>query len=301
MNRGVERRTIYCDDADRRMFLTLLERSISKYGWRLHAYVLMSNHYHLLFETPDANLSRGIRDLNGDYASAFNMHHARVGHLFQGRFASHLIDSEAYLLEVSRYIVLNPVRAQMVSQAEEWPWSSYQATAGLVDAPSWLDINEILIRLHPLDRALAHERYRKFVTAGVGQAESPWENLVGQAFLGGDEFLKKVEEKVRSRTWSREHPREQSRYRRCAIDDVRPALATIDATNPWPPPVSTDARSAFVVIAHRNTNATNSEIGRHLGITGQAVGKLLRKSQTRLIGDSSFAELVTAAERSLRD
>jgi len=133
--RGNARQDIYVDDKDRRYFLETLSYCTKTYHWQCHAYCLMSNHYHLLIETGDANLSKGMRHLNGVYAQYFNTRHKRVGHLLQGRFKAILVEKESYLLELARYIVLNPVRARMLHSASGWPWSSYRPTAGLAEIP----------------------------------------------------------------------------------------------------------------------------------------------------------------------
>ncbi len=104
----------------------------------------MTNHYHLLVETPDSNLSKGMRYLNGVYTQRFNRKHSRVGHVFQGRYKAILVEKDAYLQELSRYIILNPVRAGMVESAEQWEWSSYAVTAGLVIPPPWFDRSGVL-------------------------------------------------------------------------------------------------------------------------------------------------------------
>lgn len=147
----------------------------------------MGNHYHLLVETPKANLSMGMRQLNGVYTQDFNRKHKRVGHLFQGRFKSILVQKESYLLELARYIVLNPVRAGMVHGAGEWRWSSYRATAGYELVLPWLCV-DVLLSHFAKQIKLACEKYREFISDGAGQP-SPWEALRNQVFLGDDEFV----------------------------------------------------------------------------------------------------------------
>jgi REP element-mobilizing transposase RayT len=142
--RGNERRPIFRSDADRRMFLQLLGVATKRFHWIVAAYVLMTNHFHLLIETPEANLSRGMQWLAGAYAMWFNRRHGRSRHLFQGRFHSFLIDRDEYFAEVLRYVVLNPVRAKMVAHPGEYRWSSYRATAGSEAAPEWLDTSAAL-------------------------------------------------------------------------------------------------------------------------------------------------------------
>ena len=130
-SRGNERKKIFWDDQDRELYLARLDQIHERFHWHVHAYVLMSNHCHLLVETPMANLSRGMRQLNGVYTQEFNRRHGRVGHLFQGRFKAILVEEDNYLLEVSRYIILNPVRAGMVERPEEYRWSSYPSIIGM--------------------------------------------------------------------------------------------------------------------------------------------------------------------------
>jgi REP element-mobilizing transposase RayT len=164
--RGNERRAIYFFDHDRNQFLHVLIQVCKNYNWICHAYCLMDNHYHLLIETPDANLSRGMRDLNSIYSQRFNRMHGRDGHLFQGRFKSFIIEKEIYLLEVARYIVLNPVRANMVSHPKEWKWSSYRATAGYRKPHKSLTIDWILGHFGK-NESVAKRAYRAFVLEGI--------------------------------------------------------------------------------------------------------------------------------------
>lgn len=195
--RGNARQAIYADDQDRAHFLDLLAREIVQQRWRCYAYCLMDNHYHVLLETPEPTLSQGMRRLNGRYTQSFNRRHARVGHVLQGRFKSILVDKESYFLELSRYIVLNPVRAQVVRTPQEWPWSSYPATVGMRQAPDWLAVDEVLGFFDREARA-AQRAYRQFVREGIGQP-SPWAKLRGQIFLGSDTFLARMERCLRGK------------------------------------------------------------------------------------------------------
>ena len=131
-------------DDDRQAWLETLAQVCERFNWVCHAYCQMSNHYHLVIETPDANLSKGMRQLNGVYTQRFNRSHQRVGHVFQGRFKAILVEKDSYLLELARYVVLNPLRARMIRQLNQWPWSSYSATCGRVAKPDWLQTDFIL-------------------------------------------------------------------------------------------------------------------------------------------------------------
>jgi putative transposase len=216
--RGNERREIFGDDGDREWFLTILGRVVKVYRWRVHAYVLMGNHYHLLIETPEATLSRGMRQLNGSYTQSFNRRHDRVGHLLQGRFKAILVEKEAHLLELARYVVLNPVRARMTASAGQWRWSSYRATAGLGPAPAWLETEWSLAQFGP--RSEAKRRYRAFVAQGKGSRYAPWEELVAQIYLGDEGFRKKAQAMVSAKTRSPQIPRLQRLHARPRLADI---------------------------------------------------------------------------------
>jgi REP element-mobilizing transposase RayT len=185
--RGNARQAIYLDDQDRQTFLFVLEEVVTRYHWRCHAYCLTDNHYHLLLETPQGNLSVGMRQLNGVYTQRCNRRHARVGHIFQGRFKAVLVERESYLLELCRYVVLNPVRAAVVTQPERYRWSSYRATAGLEPAPEWLTREWVLGQFSSQPRR-AESQYRHFVHDGIGMA-SPWSQVQGQVVLGRAAFV----------------------------------------------------------------------------------------------------------------
>jgi putative transposase len=148
----------------------------------------MSNHYHLLVETPDANISQFMRHLNSVYTQKFNFANERTGYLFQGRFKSILVEKDLYLLELTRYIVLNPVRAEMVRAAKDWPWSSYRATAQLSTPTDWINSDWILGQFSKNYQS-AIQIYRRFVSEGRNQPK-PWKKLRNQVLLGSDEFVK---------------------------------------------------------------------------------------------------------------
>jgi len=224
--RGNESRSIYRDDPDRNHFLELLKQLPELFGCVVHAYVLMENHYHLLIETPEPNLSRVGQWLNLSYGIWFNRRHQRVGHLFQGRFKSHLIEDDAGFREVARYIHLNPVRvgrfglskseqarqrtAAAVQTSEklveerlrvlrEYSWSSYPAYATNDPVPSWLT-TELLGGLYegPSTRK-RREALRRHVEGPIreGLVESPWDRLIGGAVLGSEEYVEKLRRQMK--------------------------------------------------------------------------------------------------------
>jgi putative transposase len=169
ISRGNAGGPIYCDDLDREHFLAGLDHAVDRYSWLCHAYCLMTTHYHVVLETPLPNLPQGMRQLNGNHASRYNRRHDRRGHVFEARYRSILVEGAQYLLAVCRYVVLNPVRAGMCDRPEEWPWSSYRATAGLAPTPSFLTAGTILGELGE-SFTDAQAAYREFVAAGVSAA-----------------------------------------------------------------------------------------------------------------------------------
>jgi putative transposase len=170
-SRGNAREDIYLDDTDRAMFLGVLAEVISRFDWRCHVYCLMGNHYHWLIETPEPNLSKGMRQLNGVYTQRFNRRHGRVGHVFQGRYKAILVERDSYLKELARYGVLNPVRAKRVQHPGDWPWSSYAMTAGKAVSPVWLSTEWLLGQFGP-QRERAQNAYVHFVEEGQGLPSS---------------------------------------------------------------------------------------------------------------------------------
>ena len=143
-SRGDRRENIYFCDADRRAWLELLGKVCERFNWMCHAWCQMSNHYHIVVETVEGNLSQGMRQLNGVYTQHINSAYQRVGHVFQGRYKGILVEKESYLLELARYVVLNPVRAGIVDDPQQWSWSSYAAMTGEKQAPPWLQTDWIL-------------------------------------------------------------------------------------------------------------------------------------------------------------
>lgn len=217
-SRGNARNEIFLNDSDREAFLATLAWVVERFGWMCHAYCLMDNHFHLLIETPEPNLSSGMRQLNGVYTQRFNRHHKRVGHLFQGRFKAILVERDSYLLELCRYIVLNPVRAHMVTSADQYSWSSYLATVGLAAIPAGLNIDWILGQFAKT-RAVAHKRYAAFVVEGV-VGFSPWSELKGQTLLGGEKFIQQMVPLLQEQASVREVPKRQRLIHRPTLEQL---------------------------------------------------------------------------------
>lgn len=260
--RGDRREAIFDDDEDRQAFLRVLMEVVEGFNWLCYAWCLMDNHYHLLIQTPDGNLSKGMRQLNGVFTQTSNRRHKRVGHLFQGRFKAILVDSDAYLLELSRYIVLNPVRARMVTTPEAWPWSSYRATTGLVEVEPFLAVDGVLAAFAQ-DRETAQNRYAQFVREGV-TASSPWDQLRGQVFLGDEDFVRKTQNEMAA------HQRGEVQI---PTAQRRPPAKTLQQIEE-----SGIARNAAIVEAHRTGAYSYQQIAEHFCIHFTTVGRVVRNA-----------------------
>ena len=257
--RGDRREDIFEDDKDRHMFLSTLEEVVRQFNWVCHAWCLMDNHYHLLIQTPDGNLSNGMRQLNGVYTQASNRRHRRVGHLFQGRFKAILVDSDAYLLELTRYVVLNPVRAGRVTHPGEWPWSSYRASVGLEAAPFWFPVDGLLAQFSDR-RSLARERYAQFVAEGI-KAPSPWVNLKSQVFLGDEQFVKRMQAQLGPEKEDVQIPKAQRRLPPPPLSEIERRAAN---------------RNTAIVMAYATGGYSYQAIADYFGVHFTTVGKIIR-------------------------
>ena len=298
-SRGNERQDVFLDDEDRERFLSLLGKVAGDFDWRVHAYVLMGNHYHLMLETPEPTLSRGMRQLNGIYTQAFNGRHDRVGHLYQGRFKAILVEREAHLLELIRYVVLNPVRAGFVRSPREWKWSSFAATAALAPAPPWLD-SEWTLEQFGAPRSKAIGRYREFVGAEAGGAYRPWESLDGQIYLGGKRFRQDVEESIPSRI-RRGVPRTQLKPGRPTANEI--AAAIEDVIGPFSATRGgrSKERRLFASLLKSEGLLTYTAMSEHLGIGPWAASRLARDGEALRRGSAEMAKQVAEVCRRLRD
>jgi len=276
MARGHERSAIFRDAEDRSKFLALLEQVATEEKWIVHAYCLLGNHFHVLIETPEGALARGMRDLNGRYAQWFNWRHDRRGHVFEGRYRSAVVEKQTHLMELHRYIVLNPVRARLAERPSEWRWSSYRATVGSEKAPAWLETDWTLGQFGGR-RSSAREAFQRFVSAGK-VAGKEVEALERAAYLGGREFLKRMQELVSSQEKDDEIPQ---RYRKASaqvkLEDIRRQVA-----REWdvkeealPRRRGGDDKKAAIYLARKLTRLGGREIGREFGVKAARVSNVV--------------------------
>jgi putative transposase len=241
-NRGVNRADIFFSDEDRLLFIALLAEAVRRFRWIVLQFTLMTNHFHIALETPEPTLSRGMKWLAGKFVQTINRRHGRIGPLFQGRFKSQLVEKESHLLELMRYIALNPVRAKLVERPEDYRWSSYRAIAGFEPAPGWVDVQWALTRFGP-DLGTQQREFRKFVDAGEGITRAPWQDAIGQILIGSAAWVERMRGTLESKLYSTDHPAMQrfaSRPRPAKIvetvaevfetpeDDIRNGHGTIE-------------------------------------------------------------------------
>jgi REP-associated tyrosine transposase len=217
-------RDIDRDDADRLRFIDLLGKAVDRSGWILYAYALMSNHFDLLLRLTAPKLSTGMQWLNGEYARAFNRRHRRVGRLFRAGFHGVLVDEHTYFLDVLRDVALNPVQASIARKPEDYVWSSHRAIVGNAPAPKWLAVNDVLAHFGG-KQAAARERYRSFVNEAIGSERRPWDDVIGQIYLGSDAWLDDVRERIARKLRSDDHPRVQREIVRHTMSDIVAAVA----------------------------------------------------------------------------
>ena len=267
--RGNGRQRIFRNDRDRQYFLELLDHIRERFRFICHAYCLMDTHYHLVVETPDGNLSRGMRQLNGIYTQKCNWRYKKTGHLFQGRFKAIVVDKESYLLELSRYVVLNPVRAHMVEHPEDWKWSSYRSTSGLEEPLLCLNMDWILAQFSSTKKK-AQTLYAAFVREGMTR-QSPWKELKGQIFLGDKAFIESLKSPMSDEL--KEIPRLQRYADRPGLTDLISRDTSQDKTT----------RDALMTEAHTTYGYTLKEIADHLHVHYATVSRAVKRGKTRSV------------------
>ena len=275
MARGHEKSPIFRDERDRNRFLQLLGSTVVDLGIQVHGYCLMDNHYHLLVETPEGGLSRAMKAIGGRYSQWFNGRHKRSGRLFEGRFKSVLVQKESLLLELARYVVLNPVRARLAAGAGDWRWSNYRATAGRCAAPPWLAIDWTLAQFAG-SRYTAREAYRRFVAAGKDSGEKI-EKLEKKPYVGDRRFMRRVERMMAGKPVGDEIP---LRYKR--VGEVHLARIEKAVAREWHVPVEGLARrrggedkKAAIYLAKKLTRLSGRQIGKAFGVKPARVSNVV--------------------------
>jgi putative transposase len=298
-SRGNQREKIFWGAKDRGRLKTILERTKERYGYLLHAYVFMSNHYHLLIETPYANLHQVMQNINTSYTVFVNKKYHRSGHLFRGRYKAFIVDKDKYLLALSRYIHLNPVRAGAVKRVEQFRWSSYQEYLYGGKGESLTDTDETL-RLFSKQRAVAVRKYKEFVEAGI-QGKSPLPEAMG-SILGGEEFREGVLRFLRVTSDQAGIPEIRKIGRTHEIKDIVMGVAGyygLRESDLLRRRKRTERqRKIGLYLSKLLSGKRNADIGAVFGITIQAVTNAVRDVEKRREGDKRLdLELKKIKER----
>ena len=256
-SKGKDGLTVFKDDEDKGVFLNVVDNVVDRFGWLLHSYVLMDDHYHLVVEVPDANLSKGMRQLNGVYTQHVNRRHGTEGPVFQGRFKSVLFEKKKYLLPV----VTSPSRVPARSCFSSYRWSSYRSTAGQVKKPPYLYIDDVLQSFGKREKD-SQKKYRDYVKEGVN-AESPMHGRTSQVLLGSPKFLNEMKPILQGERMSKRGPKAARRRRSLPVIFKR----VDDKTRM--------ERNELIKKAHLDYGYTLMEIGEHLGLHYTTVSKVI--------------------------
>lgn len=294
-SRGNEQKDVFKSRKDREKFLEYLESATQRYGAVIHAYCLMSNHYHLLLETPAGNLSQIMQHINSAYTTYFNVKRKRAGHLFQGRYKAILVEADEYATELSRYIHLNPVRAKMSARPEDYPWSSYRGYIGEGKAPEWLK-REFILGYFGKRVADAMKKYRAFVEDLLGKEyESPLKETFGTAILGSAGFIETI---TATYLTTKEVERDLPALRQFA---VRPTLEEILGT--VKSVIDSDeklARQAGMYLCHRYSGEKLRTIGELFNVRESAISEASRLFPRKMEKDKQLAEAMERIKAELK-
>jgi REP element-mobilizing transposase RayT len=260
-SKGRENQIVFKDQEDKGVFLNVVENVVDRFGWLLHSYVVMDDHYHLVVEVPAANLSKGMRQLNGVYTQHANRRHTQEGPIFQGRFKSVLLEKKNYLLPVCRHVVTNPSRNPDFGSYSTYRWSSYRALAGQVKTPGFLHNSDVLSHFGKREKD-AQSKYREYVKQGVN-ADSPLDQRTNQVLLGSPRFLNEMQPILQGERLSKRGPKAAKRRR-----SLNSMFKKIDDK-------SRMERNELIRRAHVEYGYTLMEIGEHLGLHYTTVSKVI--------------------------
>ena len=303
-SRGLERRAIFRDDWDYQKWLSLLEDVARRRDWRVFAWALMENHFHLFLRTPHADLSAGMHDLNSGYVTCFNRRHGRNGPLFEGRFKGIMVDRDYHYWELSRYIHLNPVRAGLAAKPERYPWSSCRFYFSDRGAPEYLAWQEVLGQYGRKMNA-ARREYKRFLMAGIlSPPRSPLDEAVAATLLGSTRFVDRMKSWLRDRLPDRDVPAARELRSDVSIRDIVRAVCRsfgvevelLEARRRH----DNVARMAAVYLCRRLTRSSVEKIGsRFGGVEGSAVSHIVRQVTERISHDREFNARLSKIEIAL--
>ena len=293
--RGNERRKIFFSKRDYDKFREYLAEGRDKYGFKLHAYVLMTNHYHLLIETPEKNLSKLMHHINSSYTTYINVKRKRSGHLFQGRYKAIVIDKDSYLLELSRYLHLNPVRVNMAEKPEDYIYSSYSSY--ITDREDGLVSRSEILKMLSENQSEARQRYKTFVEDGIReQKQSPMTRVYAGMILGGEDFIRSTLKKIEENHLEKEDVSHRKALRTpLGVESVLSAVCRHYGISrqDMDKPEYSEARKIFIYLAKKQTVATTREISSMLREKSYAAtAKMYQRTVKELAEDKDLRERV---------
>lgn len=300
-SRGNERRKIYFKPTDYEKFLQYLTEAKKKYGILIHCYVLLTNHYHLIIETPKANLSRAMHYINGSYTTYVNRKRKRSGHLLQGRYKAILVSRDNYLLELSRYIHLNPIRAGMINRPEDYTYSTYKAYTSI--RRDKLLTSDLILGMIASHKKESKKEYRSFVEAGIGtELENPQKKVYGGMVLGGKRFIKETLQRIRSEYLQDEGISERKALR--STHDIEEILEGISRhfetdINEMISNKYSQHRKIAIYFMKERTGADNNQIGELFGRTSKAIAKTYERFRTEIRKNKKLGRQIKRVEDAL--
>jgi putative transposase len=300
-SRGNQKEQIFWDDKDREELRKIIKRTKERYGYLLHAYVFMDNHYHLLIETPYANIKQIMQNNNTSYTVYINRRHRRAGHLFQGRYKAFIVDKESYLLELGRYIHLNPVRAKIVERPEDYRWSSYKEYVVGRGKEAITDTGDMLY-IFSKRRSIAVKNYKEFVNAGIKE-KSPLEKAIG-SILGDETFREKVIRYIKGISDKTEIPELKKIEAKHKVKDIVKAVAEYYGTREDEllkrKKATERQRKVAIYLCKILSGEKNVEVGRVFGLTIQAVTNAVRDIEKMREGDRKLRKEIATINNFVR-
>lgn len=292
--RGNEKKDIFKSQKDREKFLSYLESATERYGAVIHVYCLMNNHYHLMLETPQGNLSQIMKHINSSYTTYYNVKRKRAGHLLQGRYKAIIVDADEYATELSRYIHLNPVRAGIVENPEEYRWTSYRSYSGDVAAPAWLRM-EFILGYFGNNKETAQKKYRQFVRDLIGREySSPLSETVASTILGNTEFVSGIQDRHLS---DKKADRDLPALRKLSGKQLPADI--LKAVRKAFPADDRQATKAAIYLCHRYSGAKLKEIGELFKLSESGVTQASKRFRQVLDDDKTLKGMLQAIGNSL--
>jgi putative transposase len=278
-SRGNEQKDVFRSKKDREQFLSYLETAVVRYGAVIHAYCLMSNHYHLLLETPAGNLSQVMRHINGAYTTYFNVKRKRVGHLFQGRYKAILVEADEYAAELSRYIHLNPVMAGIAAKPEEYEWSSYRQLIGLAETRAWLTSSFIL---GFFGKKSARDKYREFVNESINREyDNPLKKVIASTILGSPDFVREMSQRHLGEKKADRNVPAVRVLNRPRVEEIIQAVEIVVKDEAL-------AKKVSIYFCHRYSGARLREIGERFSLSDAAVTQASRRMRVASENDETL-------------